>query len=457
METPPRSSRGSSRARAPAGRPPGGGPGPLPGRVAVLTAVLWAIAVPLTWLLGTWMAGRGARLVLGDAPPFIGGLDLRLGPGLAPALLVSFAVVVWGPSISRRWSWPVLLLAGWVAAMAFAVTLAVSDGAAALTEPLRSPHDYLAVLPRASADLGAFVRTYTEALPGLPIHVRGHPPGMVVLLVLMDRVGLAGAGWAATLDIAGGTSALVAVAITVRRLGGAAGESVARRAMPAAVLAPAAVWIATSPDAFFAGVLAWGVALLAFASTSTTARSQLLFAVGAGLLLGTCPFLSYGLLPMGLLALVVPALTRRIGPTLIAGVVVLLTVIAWAGAGFWIGDGIAATHEAWQSGRASARPYLYFLLADLVILGALLGPAGVGGLAGMRRLPRAPRAFVVVALTAAVLGALLGFERGEVERIWLPLSAWAALAAATIGPRRGWLVAQAATAVALQVVIASPW
>jgi hypothetical protein len=68
-----------------------------------------------------------------------------------------------------------------------------------------------------------------------------------------------------------------------------------------------------------------------------------------------------------------------------------------------------------------------------------------------------PRAFVLVALAAALTGAVLGFERGEVERIWLPLVAWAALAAATVGSRRGWLIAQAATALGLQAIIASPW
>lgn len=435
---------------------------PGPGRGSLTAVAVWLLALVAAHLLGRWRTARGDQLVLGTAPPFIGNIEVRLGPSLAVAVLLVAAVAWRGRVAARTYRWPLLLLAAWGVAAAFAVALAASTGPLwppaavldALAEPLQSRHDYLAVLPTASADLGAFVQSYTERLPGYPIHVRGHPPGLVVLLVGLDRLGLGGAGWAAVLDVAVGTSALLAVAVTVRSLGGAAGEEAVRRALPAAVLAPAALWIATSPDAFFAGVLSWGVALLALASTRERAWP---LALAAGLLLGACPFLSYGLLPMGLLALVVPLVTRRLGPTLLAGAVVVACVLAWASAGFWIADGIAATHEAWHFGRASERPYLYFLLADAVLLGVIIGPAGVGGLAGLRRLARAPRVLVTVALAAAAIGALQGFERGEVERIWLPLAPWVVLAAATIGPRRAWLVAQGGTAVALQVVLAAPW
>ena len=43
------------------------------------------------------------------------------------------------------------------------------------------------------------------------------------------------------------------------------------------------------------------------------------------------------------------------------------------------------------------------------------------------------------------------------ERIWLPLACWVLPVAATVADRRGWLVAQAATTIALQVVLVSPW
>ena len=64
---------------------------------------------------------------------------------------------------------------------------------------------------------------------------------------------------------------------------------------------------------------------------------------------------------------------------------------------------------------------------------------------------------VLVALGAALIGAFSGVERGEVERIWLPLACWILPVAALLAPSRRWLVAQAGTAVLLQVVLVSPW
>src|ERR671934_194092 len=92
----------------------------------------------------------------------------------------------------------------------------------------------------------------------------------------------------------GGGAALVA-------LREVSGKPAARRAAPFLALAPAAVWIATSADALFAGVGAWGVALIVLATrapgakgaTPTSRRSagmmldaRGLSALGGGLLFG---------------------------------------------------------------------------------------------------------------------------------------------------------------------------
>jgi hypothetical protein len=85
------------------------------------------------------------------------------------------------------------------------------------------------------------------------------------------------------------------------------------------------------------------------------------------------------------------------------------------------------------------------------------------GLARAPRLERATRALVLVAAASALLGALSGVERGEVERIWLPLAWGAAPAAAApggadrAGAWRAWLVAQAAATLLLAIVLRSPW
>ncbi len=394
-------------------------------------------------------------ITYGSAPPFLGYLHARVSAGTVAAVLLAAAVAALGPRVARTASWRTVLLGGWLTSAALAVGFATTDGLRALTAPLRGEHDYLVVVSRVAADPGQFLRTFVAQAPDYPVHVRGHPPGFPLLLAGMDRLGLGGAWWATVLVVLVGTSTVVAVAVTVRALAGAAGQEVVRRALPATVLAPWVLWVATSADAFFAGVLAWGVALLAVAST--TRGRWWPWALAAGLVLGLCPFLSYGLLPMGALALVVGACTHRWAPTVVAGAVVLGSAAGWAVAGFWIVDGLVMTHGESTLGRAADRPYLYFLVADLVILGALVGPAGVGGAVGLGRLPAPVRALVLVALGAALVGAASGVERGEVERIWVPLACWVLLAAASLVQRRAWLVAQAATTVLLQVLLVSPW
>jgi hypothetical protein len=278
-----------------------------------------------------------------------------------------------------------------------------------------------------------------------------------------------------------------AVLVTLRTLGAlgpagqhgvADGENTARTVTTALVLAPAALWVATSADAFFAGVLAWGVALLALASDPGRAVvARWTCAVAAGLLLGACPLLSYGLLHMGLTALAVPILSRRAGTTAVAGVVAVGVVMSFGSAGFWVWDGIAATHAQWAP-VGNERPYLYFLLVDLAVLGAIIGPAAVGGLARLHRTDRVTRVVVGLGLAAALSGALLGFERGEVERIWLPVAFWVVPAAAGLRARAaqrprppdaaapptepqplpgGWLWAQGGLALLLDTILESPW
>ncbi|KQY25289.1 hypothetical protein ASD16_07650 [Cellulomonas sp. Root485] len=424
-------------------------------RRAVVAVGLWLTGLVLLWAVGRVLADRGAVVTYGSAPPFIGYLHGRASVGTVLAVVVAGVVVLSGPRFARTARWRLVLLAGWGASTLFAVLLAATDGLSAIAAPLTDENDYLAVVPAVAQDPGEFLRSFTDQALTYPVHVRGHPPGVPLLLGGLDRLGLGGAGWMAALVVVVGTSSVVAVGVTVRALAGTRGEETVRRALPAVVLAPAALWLATSADALFSGVLAWGVALLAIASTRE-GRSWP-WAIAAGLVLGLCPFLSYGLLPMGALALVVGIVTRRWAPTVVAGVVVLACAAAWGAAGFWLPDGIAVTHLASTLGRAADRPYLYFLVADLVLLGTLVGPAGVGGLVGLRHLPRAVRLLVVVALGAALLGALSGVERGEVERIWLPLACWVLPVAATLADRRGWLVAQASATIALQVVLVSPW
>ncbi|WP_460748657.1 hypothetical protein [Myceligenerans cantabricum] len=447
---------------------------------------LWAVSVPVLALVGALLRHLTDVPLLTGAEPFVGHWVVRTGPGVLAALVLLAATVRYGPGLAARLPWRPLLLLSWAAAAAWAVALAVLTSWDDLVAPVRGEHEYLPVVPLVVADPAAFLASFTDDLPGYPIHVKGHPPGLVLLLGLLDRAGLGGPGWAAALFILAGAAAVPAVLVTLRALArvraagpapGTAAESTARTVAPVLVLAPAALWVATSADAFFAGVLAWGVALLALA-TGPTGHGAVRWtcAVAAGILLGACPFLSYGLLHMGLIALAPVILSRRAGATVVAGLVVVAVLVAFGLAGFWVWDGIAATHAVWAP-VGNARPYLYFLLVDLAALGAVVGPAAVGGLARLRRTDPVTRMVVGLALVAALSGALLGFERGEVERIWLPVAFWVVPAAAALrrthddaarppsdglsgapGPLpASWLWAQGGLAILLDTILESPW
>jgi len=132
-------------------------------------------------------------------------------------------------------------------------------------------------------------------------------------------------------------------------------------------------------------------------------------------------------------------------------------VWAWTAAGFWWLDGLDAAHHYYGVRAGNDRPYGYFLVADLVVLALMLGPAGIAGLVRMARSPVA--ALVTAALVALAVADLSGLSKAEVERIWLPFLPWVLLATVAL-PRattRRWLAAQATLAVALQLTIAWPW
>jgi len=403
----------------------------------------WAGLIALAVTFGL-ISEPDRRLKLGNVPPFIGHARL-VPPGrwVLPAAVAGVLVAVL-PVVAERWPWRRLLPASSVAAAGWAVVLATTDGWSRLWTPLQDPWEYRSTLPALRRGVGPFLETFTTALPSYSTHTQGHPPGPVLVLDGLSHLGLPGAGWEAVLVIAAGSSATAAVAIVVRRL---ADEATARRALPFLVLAPTALWVATSMDAFFLGVTAWGVTLLVLAD-----RSRVV-ALAAGLLLGVSLYLSYALVALAPLALVAARDRARSLPVAAAGGGVV--VAAFSAAGFSWPSGLTATHAAWAAGVGPIRPYGYFLLADLALLGVLVGPAGAAGLArlGDRRLWPVVGA-VLLAVAVSDLG---GFERGEVERIWLPFAPWLLISAAALPTPRRWLAAQAAVALAVQLVVLSLW
>ncbi|WP_243653470.1 hypothetical protein [Pseudonocardia endophytica] len=413
-------------------------------------------------------------------PPLLAWWIPHVGPGTVLAPIVAVAVVAYGPTLAARMRWSRLVLAAWAASFAWIVSLALIDGwQNGIVVRLEEGQEYLSDLPRVTG-LGQMLSIFSDHIltkgqdPDQTFfwttHVGAHPPGAFGVFVVLDRIGLSGGGPAGLFVILIGASAAAATAVTLRALGAGErsaggtnlGEDLARRALPFAVLFPGAVWIGVSADGMFAGVVAWGVALVALAATRYGTRA-LACAVGGGMVLVFSLYLSYGLVLAGLFPLVVVAVTRRwrvLLPALAGGA---LVVGAFTAAGFWWLDGFEKVQIIYAASIAQDRPYEYFVYANLAAVLFALGPAV---LAGLRRLAMHPRAVPVGAtllVAAAVVAVLLadasGMSKAEVERIWLPFGVWIVLACGMIPRRqvRGWLAVQAVLAIAVNSLLVMPW
>ncbi|WP_051717884.1 hypothetical protein [Streptomyces megasporus] len=416
---------------------------------------LFAVAALVGHLLHT------ADTLLLRWPPLYARWEPHVGPGTPAALTFAALAVAYGPPLAHRLPWRRLLLVAWGGAMAWTWSLALVDGwRHGVAGQLTSKHEYLRSVDDVH-DIGATLRTFTDhilldAPDNWPAHVAGHPPGALLTFVGLDRIGLAGGGWAAAWCVTVGTSATVAVLVTLRTL---CGEGTARRAAPFLVLAPAAIWVGVSADGYFAAVAAWAVALLAL-SAGRAVRAPRAVALGSGLLLGWTFYLSYGLTLMVLpaVAVLVVARTARPVPYVLLGTVPW--VVVFTAAGFWWYEGYTTLVERYYQGAAGVRPYSYYVWANLAAQVAVVGAATV---AGLRRAAEVRRGALVV-LLAGVLCAVLvadlsGMSKAETERIWLPFTLWL-LPAAALLPERGrrwWLGAQAASALAVNHLFITGW
>ena len=438
---------------------------PTTGRLArVGLVVLVAAGIAVVWLIGRAITRDGGDLHLAGGYVLVGGLDPLLTPGLLLPVLIAVAGVLWGPSLARTLRWPVLLAGSTGAAAAWAVALASSEGWGRLAEPMASKHEYVHDVGRVEG-IGTFLSSFIDSVPvdsadPWVTHVAGHPPGALLVFVLLDRIGLGGPGWAAVLCIVGGALAVPAVLVTVRAV---ADEAAARVVAPFAVLSPAAVWVATSADALFAGVTAWGIALLALAAARPAGYLR---AMAGGLLLGFSLFLSFGLTAAGLLALVVVLVQKgRLGwggvvrVLAVAAVGVLAVFAVFTLGGYWWFEGIAVDAQRVRDGAAYEDRVLhahYFLASNVAAAAIAAGPAVVAGLAGLRgRLMWLP----IAALAGMAVSDLTGLVLGETERIWLPFVVWLLPATAFLPPptRRFWLSVSALLAIGVEVAVGSPW
>lgn len=428
----------------------------------VLSAWLAACLVAAAFVVPLLADERWRRTLYAGAAPIFGGWLAHVGWGTVPAIVIAGLVIGYGPGIARRLPWPRLLVATWSTSVGWAFCLAMVDGwQRGFAGRLTTSDEYLSAVGGVS-DIPATVRGFSARIldfqpDSWPTHVSGHPPGALLFFVLLDRIGLGGGGLASLACLLVGCSAATAVLVTLRALGA---DGRARAAAPFLALAPAAVWLAVSADAIFAGVAAWAVALLALAA----ARRNAWLGVGSGLLFGVGIYLNYGLVLMAIPAVTVPAAARTVRPLLPAVVGALAVVAVFTAGGFWWFDGYHIVVERYYQGIADERPYSYWVWANLAATVCAVGLATAAALhravSPTRLRALDPTSLLVGAAVCAIIAAdLTGLSKAETERIWLSFDVWLLAATGFLPERakRWWLALQAVATLVLVHTILTNW
>lgn len=409
-------------------------------------------------------------------PPLHADWEPRFSLLTLPAIAIGVLLWLALPHLAQRLSWRPLLLVAYAGTWVWTMALALTEGTNGLARVFERPQEYIFDAKRVGS-ISTMMHTFIERIPYGPdnwkVHVAGHPPGALLYFVGLDRIGVTDPFWIGVVCVTIASTAIVAVLITLRVLSDA---ELAHGAMPWIVLAPTAVWMGVSGDAVFTAVAAWGLALLAIAATSNRA----LPAVGAGLLLGLCVYLSYGLPLLGILALTVLIIARswRPLPWALGGALVVAAVFTAAGFN-WL-KAYPVLVERYHAGMAGDRPYVYWVWANIAAwaftVGVAVWAAFPYALRALRdRSPQAssqaddrgaigPGARVLAQLAAAVLltiaiATLSGMSKAEVERIFLPFTIWI-VALPLLLPRpwhRPLLLSQVVIALCVQQLVLTRW
>jgi len=365
-----------------------------------------------------------------------------------------------------------MVLTAYATSLVFMFALAYTSGAAGVAHVLGSEWEYYAEAPYVE-DIPQMLGEFIARIPyGHPdnwvVHVAGHPPGALLFFVMLFRLGLEDPLHAGIVTSVLGASSLIAVLLTLRRLGA---EQTARTVAPFLAFTPALIFVGVSADGLFAAFAAWGLAALAAAATARGPVRMTAWAIVAGLVLGWCVMLSYGLPLLGLLALAVLLAARGSWwPLPIAAAAALAVVLAFVPFGFAWWDAYPVLVERYWAGAAKLRPFSYWVWGNLGALLISAGPmvaSGVALLVAELRHPRAPRSSdhrVAVLLAGAalliiVLADLSRMSKSEVERIWLPFIPWLTVSLALLPPR--WrtpaLAVQVGTALVVETLLYTSW
>jgi methylthioxylose transferase len=410
----------------------------------------------------TYVAVRTAAEIGTSGAPFLGSYRLRIGPAslLAPAIasaVLAAAAFGW----LDRLPWPVVPIAGFGAAFAWALALALVDGTAGLSRSLLSEDEYATDIADVGTDPLGYLRRFTSATSVHSSATRGHPPGPVLLLWGLRHIGMTSPLATGVLITALGALTVALVLAAVR---GVCGETPARRYAPALALAPYAVWSAVSLDAVVA--LLGAALVLAGVRASAAERPGLrrgAWSLLAGLLVGVAALFSYAAPWLGLSVVLLYFARRRPFLNVATGFGALVPLLAVQLLGFrWV-DGLMSAHDDHLSRIDPNRSALWWGVLSVVVLLLATGPASVAGAARVRNTPGWP--FLVGAAVAVTFTIVAGFARGGAEHAWLPFFPW--LTVAAVAPLRQagppvptpLLLAGvgAAAAIVIEAVLVSPW
>ncbi|GIF72712.1 hypothetical protein [Asanoa siamensis] len=381
--------------------------------------------------LATWLAVRGGARLGTAGAPFLGSytLTISLASVLAPTVaagVVAAAYRGWW----ERMKWPLVLLSGWLVAVLWTVSLALAHGRDGIADPLTIPDDYLADATRVGDDPLHYLRAYTTE-GGLPsVVARGHPPGPILLLWALMRIGVTDRIGLGLLLTAVGAAVVPLVLFAVR---GVAGDLAARRYLPVLALAPYAVWLAGGVEGVVAVLGAAMIAAGVHASDErrTGVRAGIWASV-TGLLLGVAALFAYGVPWLGLAAAFLYFARRRAALNLFTGLGALIPVVAAERLGFnWV-DGLMDARHDFAVRVEPHRSVLWWSGISLVVLLLAAGPALYASLRKSRNTPGWP--FLVAAGIAVLFTLVTGLARGGAETNWLPYFPWLTMAA--IAPRQ---------------------
>jgi methylthioxylose transferase len=384
-------------------------------------------------------------------PPFVARYDPHVDPLAAMMVLCFAGAVVLAPRLLTARAFGL-----WAFAMTLVLRLALAAAGGAgvgitawweVFDPARSyeaANEYLPALGGLEWGPRFFLDRFAETVPAYPVHVAGHPPG---LLLTLHTLGITSPGGMAALCI--GVGAL-SVPLTYRLGRELLDERRARIAALLLAFAPGAmIFGATSADAVYLtlGLLAaWPLA-----SRSWRAR-----AVGA-VALAVASFFAWSLLAVGAWAAIVTL--RREGrraalalSALCAAALLAFYALLYGATGFDPLGTLRATEDVYRAGIASMRPYWYWLLgsptAFLVVLGLPITWYAL----------RARHTLALAIFAVIAFAAVMGFTKAETERIWLFFAPFVCLAAASRDiPLRPVLVLLAGQAMAWELAFDTVW